>query len=635
MNSAKLAARLAKENNPEAVEQLQGQLLLARENAKRHFQQAIQLANSNTGHDQLNSVRYYLCWLFWEEGRFHESAVLGEFLARNYPENQHALVATKVAMAAYQRLANETAAPSSRAPNQEGSDGEGADEDGSYETERLGLLAEWVIQHWPSSSEAAAASTMLIHLAVRDGHFEEAERLLSHLPESNRAAAGLSLGSALWAGYLQNREQTSESEPAGETAQPGPSMLERAERYLRPGFEYASTLDSVTPAQASGALYLAQLLLTQGKADQAVEVLEKAPAGPLVLLREEAAAADREGFAEQTYKTALRAYVTIRPPMRKRVLAMIDALERLAAKGESQQGLIQLYVELGMQLQRQVDGLAAAGKHDEARQVATTFEDLLDRAEQHGSEGDWNVRSWIAQTAYQLGIGLQHGNQPSDEARGYLEQAEGVYASILEQAREDPKFAPNPTAVLGVQKRLADCKRGLGKFPEALDLYAEILRKKPNMLELQKAAATTFERWGMTKRDPDAINRAIRGAMPQANQKNLIWGWLRLASIADYASRKAAQGASQQALQGADPAAAATREKIAKYQDLYFEARYHAAQARYQGAQLTAGAAQDKQLQIARQSIESLAKLYPELGGDKWKKRFEDLLQELGRNEKR
>jgi tetratricopeptide (TPR) repeat protein len=633
MNSAKLAARLAKENNPEAVEQLQGKLLLARENATRLFQQAIQLADSETEPDQLNLVRYYLCWLFWEGGQLQEAAVLGEFLARNYPENQHALVATKIAMAAYQRLANESAAASSQPPGEEGSDSNKTASDRSNATERLNSLAAWVIQHWPNSSEAADASTMLIHMAVRNGDLKKAEHLLSQLPEVNRAAAGLSLGSALWVGYLQNQKQTDDSEATAATAQLQPSMLERAERYLRQGFEHASSLETdTTPAQASGALYLAQLLLTQGQAEQALEVLEKAPAGPLVLLREETAAAQKKGFAEQTYKTALRAYATIQPPMREQVMAMIDALEGLTDKGdaannESQQGLIQLYVGIGVQLQKQVDGLVAAGKHEQARQVTATFKDLLDRAERHGSKGDWNVRNWIAQTAYQLGMGLQQGDSPGDQTRGYLQQAQDAYASILEQTREDPKFAPNPTAILGVQKRLADCKCGLGKYSEALELYAEILRQKPNLLELQKAAATTLELWGTNKEDPEVLNRAIRGDMPQANHKNLIWGWLRLASIADYAARKAAQGE--------DPAAAATRKKITQYQDLFFEARYHAARARYLAAQLANGAAQDKQLRTVRQSIESLAKIYPELGGKQWKQKFEDLLQELGDNGKR
>ncbi|MGI9429733.1 MAG: hypothetical protein ACR2NM_13815, partial [Bythopirellula sp.] len=112
----------------------------------------------------------------------------------------------------------------------------------------------------------------------------------------------------------------------------------------------------------------------------------------------------------------------------------------------------------------------------------------------------------------------------------------------------------------------------------------------------------------------------IRGSMPQANKKNLVWGWSRLATIADQAKKKANRKATS------DPAQAM---RVAKYKDLFFEARYHVAQARFDAAKLATGAERTQQLRKAKQSIESMRRLYPELGGPQWKAAYLKLLEQL------
>lgn len=618
MNAAKLAARLARENNPDAVERLQQQAQAGKTDALRFFELAIRLADKESKPTELNSARYYLCWLYWEDGRIHEAAILGEFIARHYPENQFAPIAAKVAMAAYQRLYNQSR-----------SDAGG---DARYEADRLGSLAELIVLRWPKSSEAATATNLLINMAVRDNRLEEAEVLLRRLPESNRAIAQLNLGSALWTNYLQAAHSQSAiaSENGAKRAQQDREQsLHRAEIFLRRGFDSSRSDSDISSAQIQGALYLAQLLLSQGNAREAIEVLEDRTAGPLTLLRKQSDATRQPGFDEETLKTALRAYVTVSPPQREQALATMDRLEQVVAANDGESGkkqLTRIYVSLGLQLQRQVQQLSEAGKSGEAKRVAAAFEDFLSRVSENGDSGDWAVRNWIAQTNLQLGIGLQ-GSSSQDsssqdgEARRYFERAEQAYQAILDRAKEDSQFAPSPIALLGVQKHLADCQRGLGKYAEAMQQYANVLRKKPNLLELQRAAATTLQEWGLNEKNTGVIDKAIRGTMPQADQKNLVWGWLRLAAIANYATR--------QAEQGGDPQSPDTRQKIAKYHDLFFEARFNAAKARFIAAQISTGAEKKKHLRTARQSIQSMAQLYPELGGAKRKKAFEDLLQKV------
>ena len=99
-----------------------------------------------------------------------------------------------------------------------------------------------------------------------------------------------------------------------------------------------------------------------------------------------------------------------------------------------------------------------------------------------------------------------------------------------------------------------------------------------------------------------------------------MWGWLQLAKTADYARRK------QQRNAASDPAAA---QAAARYADIYFDARYHAARARFQAAMLSTGSAKAQQLATARNSVESMMKMYADLGGPKWKAAFEELLKEI------
>ncbi len=618
MNASKLAARLARENNPGAAEGLQQQAQTGKANALRFFEHALQLADQDTEQGQLNKARYYLCWLYWEEGRLLEASIMGEFLARHYPESPFAPAAGKVALAAMERLYNQSRSSSQSQINP------AAEE--RFESEQLAALATLVIERWPKSEEGAAAGNLLVNIAVREGNLDDAESRLQQLPESSRATAQLSLGSALWSNYLKQAAETQ-----GEPDETAIALRRRAEKHLERGFEQSQSAGEVSASGARGALYLAQLLLSQGDASQAAKVLEASHAGPLSLIRKRSDAVKQPGFAEEIYKTALRAYISVTPPKRKQALAMMESLEKTIAESsdsnsstESKKQLTRIYVSLGLQLQKQVEQLSASGKTAEAGRVAAAFEDILERVSQQGDTGDWAVRNWIAQTNLQLGEGLRGDGKTTEEAQRYFEQAEKAYRSILLAADKDPQFAPSPTALLGVKKRMADCQRGLGHFDEALEQYSDILRQKPNMLELQRAAASTLQEKGTSQQDTGAINRAIRGAKPQADKKNLIWGWLRLATIADYATRKTSQSA--------DSSAPATQQKIAKYRNLFFEARYNAAKSRFLAAKFTTGDEKKKNLNTAKQSIRSMRQLYPDLGGKKWKKAFDDLLEEINEN---
>lgn len=594
MNSTKLAARLAEENNPESVADLRRQASQNQTDAKRLLVTALRLSDDDSKQEDVLAARHYLCWIYWDEGRTSEAAVLGEFLARRYPQSNVAASAAKVALAAWEKLYLEA---------------KQAGDDGRYEAENLSSLAELITQHWPESPEASTAVSMLMQVALGDNRLTDAEQLLEKLPETSRAAAELNLGGALWSRYLQLSGQSPD-----EAAPAAAKLKQRAEQLLSSGYTKVFQATAPTAPVATGVLYYVQSLLAQGQFEQAIAVLENPTIGPLAVV-ERGSLDVQPAFVLEAYKAALRAYLSIDPPQREKVQQVMTALEEaIGAEEDAQEQLTRVYLGLGLELERQINQLADSGESAQAQSLAAALEDLLQRITSRGGSGDWKVRNWIAQTQLQLGAGLR-----GEAAERHLTRAEEVYRAMLSDAEKDAGYAPNKLAVLGVRKKLGDCLQAQEKFDEALNQYVSILREKPNMLDLQREAALVLQEWGRAQKKSDKLEQAIRGAVPQADKKNLVWGWLRLATIAN----RAQQAASRAGNGDTD------RQKVQKYQDAFFEARFHVAQARLQAAQIATGAERTRQLDAARKNVQSMQRLYPDLGGPKWQQAFEQLVAQI------
>ena len=146
MNSSKLAARLAEENNPDAVADLKQQADHHQAEALQLFQTTLKLAEDDSKQDDVLATRYYRGGRYLEDGLLHEAAVMGQFFTLRYPESCYAGGAAKVALAAYEKLYFGA---------------KGAGEDGTYEAAQLAALAESVAKLWPESSEASTAVNLL------------------------------------------------------------------------------------------------------------------------------------------------------------------------------------------------------------------------------------------------------------------------------------------------------------------------------------------------------------------------------------------------------------------------------------------------------------------------------------------
>jgi hypothetical protein len=154
--------------------------------------------------------------------------------------------------------------------------------------------------------------------------------------------------------------------------------------------------------------------------------------------------------------------------------------------------------------------------------------------------------------------------------------------------------------------QLGECFRALGQYKQALDTFSVILKDKEALLAVQRVAALTYQERGRAG-DAKWLEFAIHGGYKvRATGQNRVWGWLKISKVAALAMR-------------ADK----------KHHDSFYEARANIARCRYLAAMKTKGDARQRDLAKAKQSIQSLAQVYPDLGGERWRGEFDALLKQI------
>lgn len=594
-NMAKAALPSAEQNNPDALPELQQQMSEGKDAARSYFRAATTLVDEDTDPKQLNEVRYFLCWLYWESEDFYRAAVLGEFLARRYPDHPAAAASAKLAMASYERLYFDAAQHKSAGKNST-----------DFEAARMADLAEFITRRWPGSDDADAAQSVLISFAIRNNRIEEAEKMLVSASDEARPRLELQLGNAMWGRYLELSQTTSNPADAASLAK----LKDSAIKYLRNGVEAARKDSKPSDATAAAGLYLVQALLEGDKYGEATKLLEDSKVGPLTLAANGNAAGSKPAYAVEAYKAALRAYVLSDPPQEKKALQIMKSLDEAVSKGGgSKEQLTQIYISLGVALEKQAAALRAAGRNAEAARINVAFAQFLDRIAGEGASGNWATRAWLAQTYYNMATSNQAApakKSLTKNDRDYLTKARDAYEKLIADAATDSKFAPNETAVLAARMQLGQCLRELGHYKEALNTFSGILRERESSLVVQQAAAQTYQERGQ---DEDArwFENAIHGGYKlRSTGQNRIWGWLKISQVAARAARS---------------------DK--KYFDTFFEARLNVARCRYLSALKNSGDEQRRDLAKAKQSIQSVVQVYPDLGGDRWRGEFDELVKQI------
>jgi tetratricopeptide (TPR) repeat protein len=263
-------------------------------------------------------------------------------------------------------------------------------------------------------------------------------------------------------------------------------------------------------------------------------------------------------------------------------------------------------------VQQQVQQLRDAHKNAEAAKASEAFGEFVNHIAGQQEQGAWTSRYVIAQAYFTFGECIRSESsmspdKPADgRARDYFLKARDIYRRLLAESEKDSAAAVSAAALLIVKKQLGECNRQLGDYKGAIELFTAVLQEKEAELSVQRSAAYAYQGWGEAD-DPKWLENAILGSDKiRSTGKNRIWGWLRLALVAERASRTNPQ-----------------------YREMFFEARLEAARCRYLAAEKASADAKKQQLDVAKQSIRSMLPLYPDLGGEEWRDKFDNLAKQI------
>jgi len=134
------------------IPKLQQEVQADRDRAKHDFDLAMKLRDSSTPLEDLNGARYYLCFLDYQLGRYYDAAVLGEFVARHYPDSAGARPCARIALASYLQGFNDR--------------DERAAASREVDRQKMTQLVEFMAKHWPAEPEVEEAFAILIAVAA-------------------------------------------------------------------------------------------------------------------------------------------------------------------------------------------------------------------------------------------------------------------------------------------------------------------------------------------------------------------------------------------------------------------------------------------------------------------------------------
>ncbi len=464
------------------------------------------------------------------------------------------------------------------------------DPDNAAAASSLEQLSNYLTKTWPDDPEAAAAQGVMVKLALRADRWDESRELIEKMPAgAERASFQRLMGQLLWNKWIQTRQDVDAAE--------ADRLLSEAAKELTAGLAGIPT-ELVDPEAMKAALVLAKVQLKQGDVQAAFETLENEKYGPAILIGRQGA--PDESFASDLYSTQLQVLVQRMTTETGDTKALLDqatgVMEKLRQSitgPEAQKELTKIYILMARDIREQLESANPSQK----AKLVDAFRVFLDRIST--TTDDAATLQWVGQTLMDLAeASMPPGAaQANGLAGGLLTTAAQTFERLGQQELE-------PSVSMVVQFQLGRAHRMMGDFNSSLKVFEALLKEKPTMLDAQTEAALAYEQWAPTA-PPNVVARvyeaALSGARPDANKKNVIWGW---GKISQETSRNP------------------------KYQDRFFNARYHVALCRFLAGKAETDATRRKQMiEKSVTDITRVAALYPEMGGPQQRSKFDALLK--------
>jgi hypothetical protein len=488
------------------------------EQMARLFSQALQLRREGTEPEKVALARLQLAYAYFLQGKYLDSAAVAD-----YALNRDAAAFPEVARKSGALAMSALEAAATTPPTDEK----------TTEIAWQKQIGERIVSLWPDSEGAQEAHGILARSAWnrQDPLAAAAEWTKISLTAPQYATAQISAGQAYWKQYVDTSLQSSGTPPSADQLREWKNLavtcLERGikERESKLGEESATPDDLVI-----GKLALAQIrnldgvYRTRDSTRGAIELLTEKPydvmsavAAPLDGERpEDPAKAQSVKVAGVAYQQLLRSEIGVKDLEAARKARL--ELESLAG-GSNPQALMEIYVEFGRELQRELDRLAAAGESQRASETRRGFEEFLSDLASHADGQNFSSLLWIAETF----AGLAEGTDDKEAARADFERSAELYSKMLTRVKE-PGFLPDPAYRALIRLHLAINQRKQRDFATAEESVNALLEANPNAPDVQAEAAQLYLDWGTAEggsAGQEKLEISIRGQ----RQPVEIWGW--------------------------------------------------------------------------------------------------------------
>ncbi|TWT86349.1 hypothetical protein [Neorhodopirellula pilleata] len=564
--SDQLAEMKKQDPKSEPVQALEKSISEARQTGIVILRRGLAMINQETASDQANEARQFLAFLLLQEQQFRDSFVVGEFLSRFAPGTDVGLRGGLMALSSAQQIIS--------------SEGSGND----HWVGQLRTLGAHLVKTWPDDPKAASAQGIMIVMVMEKGDLPEAQKLVDEMPEgTEQAKFRRLLGQLYWNESLRLRGE--KKEPQAD------ATLPKAADQLTKGLN--GLTDGLAGEEAmKAALVLAKVHLRQDKPDEAVKVIDHPKYGAITLakkLKEES-----EDFLFDLYRTELQAVVGQmtasngsssgdNEKLLKRASDSIDQLRKTAKGDEGQNKLIGTFRILAADIRGQIESATP----DRKAKLIDAFNIFLARISD--ITNDDATLQWVGQTL----LGMAESAIPPGQTK-----AEGQAAQLLDTAAKTfNELKDKPDAPESIRFMLGRVERLRGNYSDALKELRVILTAKPTMIDAQEEAALAYEQWAATL-PPKFAPSAYRSALSGGKEK-IVWGWGKISQMA---------------------------QRNPAFRERFFNARYHVALCRYLQGKASGDAAVTKQ---AIKDITSLVVLYPDMGGEEQRAKFDALLKQI------
>ncbi len=565
--------------------------------ARELLQLALRLSDEDTPVSDLNLARYYLSYMHLLSRNNYEAAILGEFLANNYGDENpvQAQDGSYMAMAAYVQAFNDNEKARRR-------------DEQEIDVAQMEKIATFLVEKWPGSDRAMDARLQLGTIYGQLGQHGQSAEWYGQVPEtaSQFTNAQIRAGQAYWAAFIEGASKDSAEQPPQADLD---GWMASAEKFLKNGIARSEKeTPAATPASddlIAAKLSLVQILVSAGNYDECVKILTGQPHSIMeaIAVKDEKTRPKSGGvksieFASLAYQLLLRCYVGTQELPKAQ--AAMKSLEKIGGGGG--EALTEMYRQIGQQLQDELERLKNQNQLDQFNTVRKSFETFLGELSKRKDQTIGSL-TWIGETYYGL---AQSSADEAATAGNFYDQAAKAYQTILDRSQEDPKFI-DPARLTGVRLRLVNCQREKGSFEQALELVKKIIAENPRSLDAQVEANFIFQDWGASGQGDSwkKYQDAMRGDRAAG-----LWGW---GDTARRMQTLLTQG-------GAD-----ARDR---YENRYYEARYNLTRCSLELGLAQTGAKKTEALETAKTQVVSFVAITSDFSEEWWPK-FDGIYREI------